>query len=227
MNITVNNTGDRDVHNLRMYVSTMSDVELNINPKVVSVVSKNESKLFLISLFTPNATPGRYSIDFDIITTEITVSRSAALVIHEKEPPIAESLYSRIINYKFLISQIEQEIFTASLKGFVVTMANTSIGYAKVELELAREDYYQGNYAGCKQKLDLTKNYIEDAVFQLAHATIKTYSKPFDLIYLILLLPVLAVIIVFIYLKKRKKKGKGKDGLPGRPKFLSALDEES
>jgi hypothetical protein len=229
VNITVRNTGERLVHNLRLYVSTIKDVDMNINPKIVSELSLNETKLFLISLGSANAMPGRYALDFDVITNEITVSRTATLVIHEQEIPIAEDLYAKIINYRFLISEIEQEIFTASLKGFVVTLANSSINYAKTELDSARELYYQGNYPECKHKLDLTKTHIEDAVFQLAHATIRTYARPLDLIYLTLLLPVLAVMIIFIYLRKRKKKEKEKEKekLPKRPKFLSAAEEES
>ncbi|MEM7819638.1 MAG: hypothetical protein QXD48_02305 [Candidatus Aenigmatarchaeota archaeon] len=221
INITINNTGEIPVHNLRLYVSTTSFVNININPKQINRLSVNDTALFLISLNTSYPPPGQYTMDLEIITNEITLSKNIELNLLPTEKPIKEDIILKILNYKLLITEIENKILSAHMKGFDITLASNSLSLAKSKLEEAIKYYEKGDYENSRIELDIVKKYLEDSVFQLTHATaIFLYAKPPIEIYIFIITIILiaSLILLYIFIKRRQTK---------KPKLLRAIETES
>ncbi|MHA1744210.1 MAG: hypothetical protein ACTSV6_08170, partial [Candidatus Heimdallarchaeota archaeon] len=144
---------------------------------------------------------------------EITLEVVSPIVVEE------EDIQQKILNYEFLISQIEQEIISASNKGFDVTLANQSLNNAKSSLELAKSYLEAKKIEDAKKELANVERSLEDAALQLASATMYVYRPPAVAPFLMLsvILGIAIVFLIFYYYKKKKKK---------RPKLLRELETE-
>lgn len=219
INITVRNVGDVTLHNLKLYISTTSLINFEINPKQIASLALNKSAIFLISIDVPLTTPeGLYSFDFELMSDEIKEGRKIILEVVAAPVSEEEEIRQTILNYEFLISEIEQEIISASLEGFDVTLANQSLNSAKLSLDIARDYVKLKKFEEAKRELEKVKESLEDAVFQLASITLYVYKPPAFIPWLILLLIILIIvgILAYYYYKKRRKR---------RPKILRALGE--
>jgi flagellar basal body-associated protein FliL len=219
--ILAKNIGNVSLNNLRLYISTTNLITIEINPKSVFKLSPNESAIFLISVNVPKTIPlGKYPFDFVMISDEIRKAKSIELQIVSAFPSIGEEVYGTILNYEYIISEIQNEIDSAVLKGIDVKIPQDTLNRAKLGLELAKDYYKQGKSEDAKSKLAEVKKYLEDAVYQLAVAGIKVQLPAFTPIIIIVIILFVGIILaLFLFLLKRiKEKEK-------RPKLLGALSE--
>ena len=181
---------------------------VDINPKIVTYIKLGESRIFLISIHVPeNASLGEYPLDFEIVSDEIMKSGKISLEIVEKGS--IKDYLSTILNYKLLIYEITDEMLTAKRNGFDISLTNESLNKAKENLKRAEEYLKLKKYDNVENALSKTKMYIEDAVFQLAHAMLFVYiAPPFEPLFMIILFITMIVLGFFISWYKRKKKQK-------------------
>jgi hypothetical protein len=222
LGVIVKNTGDVKLHNLKFTISTTSLIGTDINPKQVFELSPKESVVFVITVDVPETVPpGLYPIDFEVVADELKRSGIITLNVTPVVVPVLEDLYRIILNYQFLISEIEQEIYNASLKGFNVTLPSESLDNAKVSLNIAKQYYYSGRYEDAKNKLNDVKRHIEDAVFRLAIINIPVFKFPAYVPVLLILIAVLLVLLTVLgYLLKKR----GEEELK-RPRLLRGREE--
>jgi hypothetical protein len=213
--ILINNSGETDIHDLKLFISTTNQVDVNINPKVLAILKKGGSTIFLLTIATSIAEPGEYAFDFSLISDETKVSKKAVINILPSEIPLDEDLRSKILSYKFIIVQIESEIFSSSLDGYDVGHANSSLNLAKEFLKKGEIFYNEGNLEKSREELDKVRKNIEDSVFLLAHAKLVTFARPSFPIYLIILMAIIAGAIWYW----AKRKGR-------RPKMIRNVTEE-
>jgi hypothetical protein len=219
--ILVKNIGNVSLNNIKFYISTTSLVEIEINPKQVFKLLPKESAIFLISVDVPETTPvGEYPFDFVATSDETKEERSIKLQIISLLPSIEEGIYETILNYEYIISEIQSEIDSAVLKGIDVKIPQDTLDKAKIGLEIAKGYYQQGKYEDAKNKLAEVKKYLEDAVYQLAVAGIKVQLPAFSPIMIIIIILFIGLILLLSLLFLKKIKGKEK-----RPKLLRALSE--
>jgi hypothetical protein len=222
LSILVKNTGQVSLKNMRLSVSTSSLFGIEINPKEVFKVSPNETAVFLVLVSVPKqASVGNYPLDFEVITDKIKEGRRINIQVVSALPPIEEEVREEILNYEYLISEIQAQIDVAASKGLDVSKAQASLDKAKIGLEIAKSYYNQGNYYDAKKKLDEVRDYLQDAVFQLSLIQIPVYYPVFPWFPLILLLIIVIVIILVLVLIRKKKK---EEKELKRPKLLRGIE---
>ena len=222
--IIVKNTGNRSLNNIKLSISTSKLFGIEINPKQVFKLYPNESAIFLISLTAPPDIPeGFYSMDFEAISDEIREGRTIGIRVLPYKPPAKEDLQALILNYEYLILQVQNQIDAAKLKGFNVTLPQATLDQAKKSLEIAKSYFEEGKYDETKKELDNVRKYIEDAVFQLSVVTAPVVYYPAFAPYYLIIIAIAIGIVIFVLLviiRRRKKKEK-------RPKLLRGIEIET
>lgn len=219
ISVNATNTGQASLYNLRFSTSTSSLIVTEVNPKTFMKLRPNESMLFLVSITIPKRTPlGVYPLNFEIICDKTIETGTISLNITSVEISIKDDVYQTILNYDYLISELEKKISDAISEGIDVTNAERSLDRAKLGLQIAKESFYAGNYEDARDRLDEIKKDFEDVVFQLANAQLKFYAAPAFSPFLIIIIAILLAII-FLYLRSRKKEK--------RPRLLKEVSEET
>ena len=203
--IFIKNTGEAVLNNLRAYISTVNFVDVNINPKIISKVSLNSSTAFLISLYVPaNAQLGTYYLDVLLFSDEFRESKRINLEILAGEPPEKEDLQNRISSYEIIISQLESEMFYASLDGQDIYQASQSLSNAKDHLQKAKDYLKLSKFEDTKRELSIVKKSLEDTALQLATSGLLLRAPALSP--LILLPIIIAFLIGFLVYEREKKK---------------------
>ncbi|MEM5766172.1 MAG: hypothetical protein QW423_00845 [Candidatus Aenigmatarchaeota archaeon] len=129
-----------------------------------------------------------------------------------------EEIYQKILNYEFLISEIQREINSAFSHGYDVDLANKSLYMARAGLENIKDYLKLKRTQDAKKELEKVEKYIEDSALQLASSVLYVYKPPAIFWWLILLIIILiaSLILVYLYFRRRGEK---------RPKLLERLEE--
>jgi hypothetical protein len=219
INISVKNVGTAAAHNLKLYISTSSLIDISIYPKQFLALNPNETLIFVISIGIPSTMQeGTYPLEFELMNDEgIKKIGEISLQVTSIPPPEEEEIYQKILNYELLISEIQQQINSAFLQGYDVSFANKTLSLARASLENAKDYLKSKRIKDAKKELIEVENKIQDAALQLASATLYLYRPPAILWWLILLiiLAIALAILAYWYLKRRKR----------RPKFLQRIEE--
>jgi len=218
--ILISNTGEVDLNNIRIYLVASSLLSISVNGKQVARLAPNASIIFLLTITAPpNISVGEYPLEFDVISDEAKESGKITVEVLSVAVPEEEDIYNMILNYQYLISEVEREIDAYRNEGYDVSLANESLSIAKQYLKSAKDNYNMRLFDRAKEDLQKTRKYLEDAVFQLANATLYLYAPPaFAPYWLVVILAVAAVLIALLYYRKRKKER--------RPKILREMVAE-
>jgi hypothetical protein len=219
INISVKNVGTAAAHNLKLYISTSSLIDISIYPKQLSALNPNETLIFVISIGIPSTMQeGIYPLEFEVMNDEgIKKSGEIYLQVTSVPPPEEEEISQKILNYEFLISEIQQQINSAFLQGYDVSLANKTLSLAKTSLGNAKDYLKSNKIKDAKKELVEVENKIQEAALQLASATLYLYKPPAILWWLILLiiLAIALAILAYWYWKRRNR----------RPKLLQRVEE--
>lgn len=217
--ITVTNTGERDLRDVTFYISLSNVLDVDINPKILSVLSQDRSQTFVITIEAPNGTtPGEYTLEFDFVTQVTKKDGRIFVDVLESNVSVIDYLSDVLLNYRFLLDKLESEIYIAYLDGQDMDSANQSLSLAKESLDLAEGLYESGDWEACGDELKKTQTYIEEAVFKMASSTIYVYEPaaymPFALV--LVWIGVAIALFVILYLWRRRER---------RPKSLKENPE--
>jgi hypothetical protein len=216
--IIIQNTGGTVLRNLRLYTSSTNSVDIGTSPKQISAIGLNSSSLFLISIFVPSTTSeGEYPLDFEISSDQTKQTGKIKIEVVSSLVSEDEEIRQRILNYEFLISEIESEIFSASNQGFDLTLPSRALEQAKLSLGKAKYYYELGKFDEAKKELENVRKSLEEAVLQLASSTLYIYKPAaYSPLLILLLIIIIITIIILPYYYKRKER---------RPKMLRELGE--
>ncbi|MEM5829345.1 MAG: hypothetical protein QW040_00100 [Candidatus Aenigmatarchaeota archaeon] len=220
INITIKSVGTASLHNLRLYTSTSSLINVSVFPKQILVLSPNETSIFIVSIEVPSTTEdGIYPLEFETMNDEGIKKKGEISIKVISLPPSEEGEISeKILNYEFLISEIQREINYASFQGYDVELANKSLSMARISLENAKGYLKLKRIQDAKLELKKVEKYIEDSALQLASSLLYIYKPPAILWWLIISIIILiaSIILVYLYFKKRRRK---------RPRLLEGVEE--
>jgi hypothetical protein len=220
LNINIKNVGTASAHNLKLYISTSSLIDISIYPKQVSALNPNESLTFVVSIgIPPTMQEGIYPLEFETMNDEgIKKTGEISLQVSLIPPPEEEEISQKILNYEFLVSEIQQQINSAFLQGYDVGLANKTLSLARISLENAKDYLKSKKIKDAKMELENVESKIQDAALQLASAMLYLYKPPAILWWLILLIILLMalVLLAYWYWRKRMKR---------RPKLLQKMEE--
>ncbi|MFH1228928.1 MAG: hypothetical protein V1678_00700 [Candidatus Aenigmatarchaeota archaeon] len=209
ININANNTGEVPLSSLRLSTSTTNLIITDVNPKVLNSLDPGESTVFLVSVEMPkDMPPGIYPLGFEILSDKARTSGSISLNITSAEKSIKDDVYNTILNYEYLINDLESKILDADSKGQDVTLAQKSFDSARKGLDRAKEYYDSGGYEEARDKLDEVRQDIEDVVFQLANSELNLYVTPAFSPFILLIILIVLGIIFFIILRRRRSDRK-------------------
>jgi len=220
ISIIIKNVGETSLKNIKLFVSSPDIFEIKTNPKVIPWINKDESSIFIISINTSRLVPGKYSIDFEIISDEMRLKKSIIVNIMPEEISPKEGIGQSITSYSYLILQIDQEISIAEVRNFDVSEAKESIENAKASLDKAASYYEKEEYELARAELENTGSHIENSAFRLANSMLEVYATPLPVIYLVFIAPA-AALPSYILMRRWKKRDKMK-----RPKFLKSSESE-
>ena len=223
LNIGVNNTGTINLHNLKFYSSTTEYINFEVNPKEIYELGYGESNIFLVSLEVSKDIPeGEYDFFFEVLGLEISRTGDIKLNITSlAKPSEKDEIYNTILNYEYLITELDHEIYLTSLKELNTSRAEKYLDDARKNLQRARDYFDKEDYENAKDVLDKVKRDLENVVFELAAISFKVYIYPAysPFLILILLLMIIIGIILFVYLHKKREKKK-------KPKIIKEFTEE-
>ncbi len=214
LSVTLKNTGTVNIHNLKFYSSTTNYIIFEVNPKEVYELGYNGSTIFLVSLEVSKSTPeGEYDFAFNVLGLEIQKTGSIKLnVTSLAKRPLKDEVYQTIINYEYLITELDHEIYTTSLNDIDTSRAQGYLDDAKRNLQRAKDYYNEGNYQDATDALDSVKRDLENVVFNLAAISFRVYVYPAYDPFLILILAIMIIIalliLIFLYRRRKKKKPK-------------------
>jgi hypothetical protein len=133
--------------------------------------------------------------------------KNIMLEVTSEIPSTTEDFNETVLNYEYIISEIQNEIDSAVIKGIDVKLPQETLNEAKTALEIAKDYYQHGNYDNARIKLAEVKKYLEDAVYQLAVAGISIQMPASHPIYLILIIIIIGIFLgISIILLKRKRE---------------------
>jgi len=220
--IGLNNTGTIGLHNLQFYSTTTENINFEINPKEIFELKQGEYKIFLVSLNLSKGTPpGEYDFSFEVLGLEVRKTGNIKLnVTPLAKKPIKDEVHDTILNYEYLITEIDHEIYLTSIKGFNTSRAEIYLDNAKRNLQNAKDYFNETKYDDAKDMLDRVRRDLENVVFELAAISVNVYIYPAYDPFLVLMLVIMIIIaiLILIFLYRRRKKR--------RPKLIREFTEE-
>ena len=218
--VKVNNNGEGNLTNVKIYLSSPNMLYTDVNPKAVGDIAPGDSFTFLITMEPlPNITAGDYNVSFEALSGETSMRGSMTVSVVEK---LAyhdwQSLKDLILSYNYIASELESKINYLSMYGNDVKAANITLTAAKAAIASAKTQYNDRDYEKCKEFLDIAGPLLENAALQIGHMTMKVYAAQPGLSYFVIAaLSSGIVLAVFLIYRHEKKKGE-------KPKFLRATE---
>jgi hypothetical protein len=214
--INAKNIGNATLHDIKLYFSASYMINIDVNPKVVYYLDRNESVIFLLDIDTDDEIPyGTYPIDFEIVTREIKRDGTINLNVLPYNLTLEEEVKRTIENYEYLITELDIDILEAFLKDVDVSLAEESLDLAKINLEAAKSYYKLGYYEQAMEKLNEVRQNLKDTVFRLAQASFGLFVPGFSPIWILIIAILIGLLFLFLLTKRKKKK----------PKLLRAVEE--
>lgn len=219
-NIRVKNTGNATLHEVKLHVSSTNLLEIDVNPKESYYLEPNQTLTFLLDVYASNDIQiERYPIDFEVVTREVMESGTIWANISAYNETLKEEVRKTILNYEYLINELDREILETYVKGINVTTARETLELAKEKLNAAKIYYDSEEYDNAKSVLADVKELIKEAAFQLAQASFVVITAPaFSPFWILLIIILIALLLLFILRRRRKKEEK--------PKLLRTAEEE-
>ena len=209
LDFSIKNMGDRILNNLKLYISSPTALNVTMNPKIIKSLRLNSSTLFLITVGVPDDTAeGVYTLDIDFISDELKKSKTVNVYVVSSNISQIEYLRNIILNYEYLISRVESEMYKVMVEGYDVSLANESLNKAKSSLEIAKTYFEERDFISTKRELRNTIIYLEEAALQVASATRYVYTPPAYYPFFLIMVEILIAIGIFIifYLDRRRKR---------------------
>jgi len=217
-NIRVKNIGNATLHEVKLHLSTTNFLEIDLNPKESYYLDPNETLTFLLDVYARNDIPiSTYPIDFELITRELKERGTIMVNVSAYNLTLEEEVRKTILNYEYLIAELQREILDASAKEINVTLPQTDLDLAKTKLEEAKLYYEAKEYEKAKEILEEVKELIKESAFKLAQASFTLFIAPaFSPIWILIIVIILA--LVFFFIQKRRKERR-------KPKLLRSSEE--
>ncbi len=223
LSVDAKNTGTINLHNMKFYSSTTEYIEFEVTPKEIYELGFGEHTIFLISLKVSEDIPeGEYDFYFEVLCLETRRTGNIKLnVTSLAKPPLKDEIYETILNYEYLITELDYEIYLTSSKEFNTSRAERYLDNARRNLKGARECFDEEDYECSRDYLDRVKRDLENVVFELAAISFRVFVypaySPFLILILLLMILIGAIIVFYLYKKRKKEK---------KPRIIKEFTEE-
>ena len=224
--VKARNVGDVRLSNLVMFFATDSRFTIDVNPQQIARLGPPHDYLslreatFLVSIDAPIDMPlGEYSFDFEVLSDQ---RDEGGVFIIEVVPAGIDPtlLQQRLISYRFLIADLDQQIKDSHADGFDVTTANESLTRAKISWERANIFLENREYENARNELQETKSHLERTALILANISLFSLEPPDLRTTIVFIIAVVSSfgMMVFLVMRRAKKKK--------RPKLLRKANPE-
>jgi uncharacterized membrane protein YgcG len=219
VNIKATNIGNFSLNNLLLYLSSPNELETDIDPKAPQNLGLNESVIFLVFIKPRQAAVNNYTLDFEVTSQYVKEMGSVTVFIKDYFESMKGFILNKIINYEYLIAEIEAEVETAKINGLNADVPKAYIALAREEVNSAKSFYEKEDYENALEQLTTAEKNMGQAVFMLGNLRLPTREYAAFPYYTIFLLILFVLLLFLILLGKRKKKKK-------RPRLLERSGEE-
>ena len=218
--INVNNTGEKTLTKIKLLFSTTTLLDFEINPKMIQKLLPNSSSFFLITIKSSlNTNPGIYPFEFEVVTNETSAKGKISIEVLKKPISKEDMLRKKILNYEFLISEVETQIFSAKLQGYNTEKPEQYLNQAKESFEKAKEYFEEKDFDNTEIELNKVSDYLEKALLEVSSLTLYVYKPPAYIRYawIIMIIVVFVLIAAFVYYYRKKRLR--------RPRLLARMTE--
>lgn len=201
--VIIDNIGDRTINDIKFLGS--APFPFVTEPVFIDRLSPGFRGVFLVTVNIPvTLTEGTYALDFSINADEIIENRQ--LLVHIDEISLREQIWQTILNYRYMIQQLEGEIDKAEELGSDVSDVRKSLDDARNLLQDAEDAFYEEDYLTAQERLVRVRIKLIEVVRLLA---LLLAPVPFILpgfLPLFLLALIVVFIIIFIVGKRRRSR---------------------
>ena len=218
--INVNNTGEKTLTKIKLLFSTTTLLDFEINPKMIQKLLPNSSSFFLITIkSSSNTNPGIYPFEFEVVTNETSAKGKISIEVLKKPISKEDMLRKKILNYEFLISEVETQIFSAKLQGYNTEKPEQYLNQARESFEKAKEYFENKDFDNAEIELNKVSDYLEKALLEVSSLTLYVYKPPAYIRYawIIMIIVVFVLIAAFVYYYRKKRLR--------RPRLLTRMAE--
>lgn len=219
--IKVKNLGNTSLHSIKITTETEANISVDIFPKSLMELPSKESSVFMLSVNVPlNIEPNLYLLNFEVSSNE--VSKKGKMTLNVTEFSLKDLVYQIILNYKFIIVEIENQINDASENGIKISEIQTELEKIKIDISGAEDYYNRGYYGDAYQKLQEIRVNIQNLLLAFAIINIPkvVFFNASNIIKILgLLLLIILLVILYLYKKSREQLK--------RPKLLRESSEEA
>jgi hypothetical protein len=216
--VKVENIGNSTLHSFRV-ITYSESIDVDFFPKVLPSLPPNTSSVFMFTIKPPpGVEPNIYSLGLEFTSNEYTVVKK--ILLNVTDVNLKDLVYQMILNYKYIIAEIEDQINQASENGYKVSRLVTMLEGIKVDLRTAEDYYNKANYITAYEKLQEIREDIQKLLLELALLLIprEVFLSGWRLLIPIAFLLLLLIILLIYLIKKSKEKEK-------RPKLLREMEE--
>lgn len=204
--VVANNTGTMILRDMR-FTGYITGARMDVAPKMIYALPGKSSAVFMISLEVPeDIAPDTYLLDFRI---QANVANASGHIDLDIRPGNAQDeLNQTILNYRYIISRMEDEAEALKILGRNTTLASDYLDEAKAALKQAKDGYEKGEIDSAKNSLKRVKRLLLLAASEIALARSVGLFIALSPAYLLLFILIAAAIIagIAVYVHKRKKE---------------------
>jgi len=219
LGVKVTNTGNMDLTDVTFHISSPDSFAIDIEPKGFQTIRMNESLYFLVSIDPQNATAGEHDLDFAVSSQYVKQLGTVTVDVSELPSSLQDQALRKLLNYEYLITDIEPEILNYKDMGFDTTLPESYLDSGKQHLQAAWSLYDQGKYQEALDELTIVEGSLKEIAFLLGNFTIFVVHAEAFPWWIIILIILIALFLVAVY-RREKKKNK-------RPRLLEKMSEES
>lgn len=218
--VDVSNSGNSTLHNLKLTTYT-HNIDVDVFPKFLVKFPPKTSNVFMISIKVPtDIEPNLYSLDMEFSSDEIDVVKK--MILNITDLSLKEVAYENMINYKYVLAELEKQVLNALEQGLEVSEIKTRLDFLKGRMEDIENYYEEGSYTTVSRELDEIRPEIQTLLLDFAIVNIPEKEPVFFrasnvILWIIVALISLVVVLAYKYLKSKKEVK--------RPKLLEELSE--
>lgn len=220
--LLVRNSGEREVFDLRFYISYPSGLEVSFFPPYVKLLEPNQTVAVLLKVFVPSSfLEGLYQLNLEAVSNETRVSRIINLNVTKMIPDLSEEYKEKILSLEILLSEIKKRIISLELRGYDVRLLSEKIALAEENLKNALSFIESLDWENSSKLIFSTTQIISEILLEIESMmllTPKAYPRHFFVGLIVLVLTSFLVLLVLIYWKKRRER---------RPKLLRGIESET
>ncbi len=206
--ISVTNTGDATLRNVRLLLNLPENVTADYSPKILFQLRPDTTKNFMLSLDATNGSTGTHQVAFTASSDQL--SRDGSIDITVQPTATIKQLQQETRSIRLMMADAQAQKRVAAERGFDVEPIDEALNRSERSLSEASEALQRENVRQAEESIGAARSAIEQAYTELFHireSRVSVRAPVINPVYVLLVVSVLAGIVLvagYYYLRKRQ-----------------------